>query len=174
MSNDPTKTIESEAVALIQKHLDEFSRRVAAETDTTTILLKGHLLIEYYMDHLILLLFDKAVHLSGLGFYQKTQKLKEKNCLTGDVMQCLKTLNDLRNNLAHRLDFKISFSEIDSIGFNLGRTYVMDKFSSRGKTEKDLLLSVINQIASSVFFPIFNEVLTEKKKELEQAAPSTS
>jgi hypothetical protein len=70
--------ISTEASSLIKKLVEEFESRVSSEQDTSTILLKGHLLIEYYLDHLIILLFDKDANLYNLGFYQKIKKLQEK------------------------------------------------------------------------------------------------
>ncbi len=81
-------------------------------------------------------------------------------------------MNDLRNSLAHRLDFKISFSEIDTIGFNLGREYVIKKFSNESESVRSLLLYVIDEISTSVFFPVFDEILKEKHQKTLKVNPS--
>ncbi len=171
MESDKLKKEKSKAFILIERHVAEFEKRVSNETDLTTILLKGHLLIEYYLDHVLLLLFDKEVNLNSLSFFQKVEKLKQKNCFTDDIFRSLRKLNDIRNNLAHRLDFKISFSEIDSVGFCLGKEYVLKKFEEEGEGERTLLLYVIDELTFSVFMPIFREVLqAEKKKALDKKA----
>ncbi len=171
MGPDKLKKEKSKALILVERHVAEFEKRVSNETDLTTILLKGHLLIEYYLDHVLLLLFDKEVNLNSLSFFQKIEKLKTKNCFTDDIFRSLRKLNDIRNNLAHRLDFKISFSEIDSVGFCLGKEYVLKKFEDEGGGERTLLLYVIDELTFSVFLPIFKEVLqAEKKKAMDKKA----
>ena len=57
-----------EAQRLFKKHLVDFEKNVQGN-DLATILLKGHLLIEHYLDHIMVLLFDKEAKVHSKSFH---------------------------------------------------------------------------------------------------------
>ncbi|MHB1118187.1 MAG: hypothetical protein ACYCZ7_01470, partial [Minisyncoccota bacterium] len=71
--------INEEARRLIKKQIDDFERHVA-KGDLSEILLKGHLLVEHYLDHAMLLFFDTAAKVHQKSFYEKIRELTGKNC----------------------------------------------------------------------------------------------
>lgn len=152
-----------EAHRLIKISLDDFNHHIAKETDLSIILIRGHLLVEYYLSLLILLEYDKTERIDRLGFFYKIKKMENAQTikLSQNVIQSLYKLNDLRNNLAHNLEFKISIPDIDTIGFSFGREYVLSKYKST-MSEKDLLMWVINKITGDIFYYIYAEVAKDK------------
>jgi hypothetical protein len=154
---------EQEADRLIKIVLEDFNRHVAKESDLSTILLKGHLLVEYYMDLILVLEYDTDINVDHWSFFQKIRKLDEdkKIGIERSIIHVLYKLNELRNRLAHNLDFKISIFDIDSIGLALGREYIIEKY----KTEKDvrsLTLWVIKNIVGDSFYYIYAEIAKHK------------
>jgi len=163
-------SMKEEKIRLINKVLSDFSKHVT-NGDLSEILLKGHLLIEHYLDHIMLLLFDKKAGLKKKSFYDKVSNLKDTDCFEDHeaTIECLFALNRIRNELAHRLDFEVTQSQIDTIGYNLGKDYIVRRYSKDVDTDKKkLLLWVMDQIIFMVYFPIWKNIVDEgykKKKE---------
>lgn len=166
MSEENKDTRTTESRRLIRKQLDEFSKHVSSG-DISSILLKGHLLLEYYLDHVMLLTFDKKAQLHKKSFFNKVSELKGTGCFPDHeiIISCLYSLNKVRNDLAHKLDFKLVMSQIDSIGYNLGKEYVLKRYAV-DMEERKLLIWVLDEIISAVYYPIWEKVMDyhERKK----------
>ena len=161
MDEDKEKGL-SRIEKFVRKHFKDFEQHIVQEKDLSIILLKGHLLIEYYLEHLVLLFFDKSKKVSKMGFYGKVCALREKNVFNVGVEKHLLELNDVRNSLAHRLDFQISTYEIDKIGYNMGKDYILKKLDlevGSSNSTKELLIWVISEIASDVYVPVISKVI---------------
>jgi hypothetical protein len=147
---------------LIDKVIDDFSKQLSLEKDLSIILLKGHLLIEYYLNYLIILTHDQEKRVDNLSFYEKIEILENDKCIkTRNIIPCLRQLNNVRNNLSHELNYIVSESEIDSIGFLLGKKYIFKKFDidCHNTTElRELFMWVINKVLFNVFLPIFSAI----------------
>ncbi len=162
-----TNPMEEEAIRLIRKQNEEFSKQVV-RGDLSEILLKGHLLIEYYIDHSMLLIFDKNAKVHKKSFWNKITELKNSNCFWDhDVaIGCLFSLNKVRNDLAHQLNFEVTISQIDSIGYHLGKEYILKRYSKEDSSEKDLLLWTLQHIVAMVYYPIWKAAIEAEKKKL--------
>ena len=154
--NGPAKKIRKPSIKrLFSQHSDEFQQYIEKEKDLSVILLKSHLLIEYYLDHLILLLKENHGNLRRIGFYEKLQILEKQSPFFkkpgGTMLKSLYALNNVRNNLAHQLNFEISQSELDAIGYEIGREYIIEKYKINGDRRK-LLLWLIKNITGDLYF----------------------
>jgi hypothetical protein len=154
----------SEEGRLIGVLLNDFSKHIEKETEPFVILLKGHLLLEYYLNQLLLLYSKEKIDVEKKGFFEKVTKLESINnkLFDEEVFSSLKKLNELRNRLSHSLGFKITESEIDTVGFCIGKEYVLTKYKNPSK-EDFLLKWILKYIATDVFFPIYLEVAKSEK-----------
>lgn len=75
--------------------------------------IKGHLFIEYIMYTII----EKSLHkkTGEMSFYEKIKVLYKNNLINKKEKKLLISINKVRNDIAHVLDFKISFEKL----FNL-------------------------------------------------------
>ena len=98
MNTDPLDKLEAEV-----------EHSMPLTTDFTLLILKGHLLVEAQLDRLITRMCEKPAMLdeARLSFFQKfclTVALVNEDPADDDFWQKLRTLNKLRNQLAHRLE----------------------------------------------------------------------
>jgi hypothetical protein len=159
---------------LAHRFLNDFEFRIKRETDISVILLKGHLLIEYYLDQIILLFFDKEKDLRKLSFFEKIRIVEERKIFdkTGwvvdNIIKKLYAINNVRNNLAHDLGFTITESELDSIGYTFGREYVLKKFADSNDDKPQLnniLIWMIRKISQELYLEMSAEIMTSELKE---------
>ncbi|MBP6859089.1 MAG: hypothetical protein KBC69_00485 [Candidatus Magasanikbacteria bacterium] len=149
---------------MVDRMVAKFSKEVAKEKDLAIILLKGHLLIEYYLNHVILYWDDKA-RVDGKSFFEKVNLIESKKIFQDNTTVSLHALNKVRNDLSHKLDFSISESEIDRIGFHLGKIYIVEKFKNNPENEnylQRLLMLVLIKLLTKVCLPLFVKMEEEK------------
>lgn len=102
-----------------------FSRACKKSHDPAYMIIRVHLLTEYYLERLIGLLLsrgDRVIDDGSLTYYQKLILANSFDILSDKTIQCLKGLNKIRNRCAHEIDKAISMSEVELIGRPLGRT----------------------------------------------------
>lgn len=152
---------------LVDKLTEDFNDRVKSESDPSYLLLKGHLLIENILQE-TLAVFDcqKTGRIDRISFHEKTNFLKNlqeyKDEIKG-VSPLLYSLNEVRNDLAHNLDFKISESDVNKIGINLGSKYIIKKYEIGHKNVKEILLFCLNEIVYLLGFIIYSKMKQIKK-----------
>jgi len=153
----------AEADRLIQVLIRDFSQHIEKETEPFVILLKGHLLLEYYLNQVILLSTTGVKNVERKGFYEKVFLVEttDKNIFKTKTFNSLKKLNELRNRLSHTLNFKITPSEIDPVGFCFEKEYVLKKYNNPDD-EAFLLKWVLMKIAQDVFYSIYAEISKSK------------
>lgn len=148
--------IKEESKRLLDKQFDDFFKYIT-KGDSSAILLKGHLLVEHYLDHAMLLILDKDAKVYKKSFYSKIFELKSKDCFWEHsvAIDCLSALNKVRNELAHRLDlnFNVTLSQIDIIGYPLGKEYIIKRYVEN-LDEKELLLWTLKEVIMMVYYPI--------------------
>ncbi len=152
-----------EASRLIKVLFEDFSKHIEQEKEPFVILLKGHLLLEYYLNQIVLLYVKDARDVEKKGFFGKVSMLEstDKQLFKQEIFDSLKRLNELRNRLSHSLNFKITESEIDMVGFCFGKSYVLTKYKNP-KNKEFLLKWVLKEMAKNVFYPIYAEVARSK------------
>lgn len=154
---------EIEAKRLIDVLFEDFSKHIKEEKELFIIFLKGHLLLEYYLNQTILLYIKDIKNVERKGFFDKVSLLESfnKNLFEQETFSALKKLNELRNRLSHSLNFKITESEIDTVGFCIGRKYVLTKYKNH-KSEEALLKWILLEIAQDIIYTIYSEIAKSK------------
>lgn len=119
-----------------------FIKTAGIELDPVLMVLKAHLLAEYYLDQLIALEIPRGDVIvdRGFSFSQKLTILKSLNITKNDILDLLDALNQLRNRCAHDMEYAISEADIDRIGLPQGKSYFELKEEYTGKkTIRELL-----------------------------------
>jgi hypothetical protein len=90
----PTKEdpLLKETSRLIQVLLGDFSKHIDKEEVIFVILLKGHLLLEYYLNQVLLLYSMEKIDVEKKGFFEKVAKLESinKNLFKEETFNALK------------------------------------------------------------------------------------
>jgi len=117
-----------------------FMKTAGPDLDPVFMILKSHLLAEYYIDQFIALGIPRGdiILNKGFSFSQKLTILESLNIAEKNIIDSLGALNRLRNRCTHDMDYKISESDIDKIGFLQGKSYFNDK-EYLGYDQKNLL-----------------------------------
>ena len=86
--------------------------------DTISLVVTGHLLVEYWLDWLIKTktprpkrLFDSA----RLTFSQKLYLAESLGILSDELFEATRVLNNIRNNFSHDLDYQISKKDLNAL-----------------------------------------------------------
>lgn len=139
----------------IKKYFDPGFKRfmtiAGPDLDPVLMVLRAHLLAEYYIDQLICLEIPRGDIIldKGFSFFQKLTILKSLDITKEKLVDCLEALNKLRNRCAHDMEYAISETDIDKIGLPQGKYYFEDKEKYPiNKNRKTLLhLTLIGIIA---------------------------
>lgn len=131
------------------------------------IVLRGHLVSEQYIERFIrlfLLKADRILQKGRLSYSQKLDLLESFGILDDDLIACHRELNKLRNRMAHRLEYAVTMKDIDSIGNQMGKTYLEEK-AKRGDDLKNLLCTVIGYICGGLaHYVVEYEKFSEEKR----------
>jgi hypothetical protein len=146
MTHTPQNNISLEDISE-DPDFKRFWKSVSQNSDPVTMLLRCHLLAEFYLDSLITLAMPRGdiVIDSRLQFYDKLIIVEGLDTLPKSVTDALKRLNSLRNSCSHVLDYDITERDIDKIGFPFGDEYIKDQ-KIAGTNKRELLHSVLMSI----------------------------
>ncbi len=89
----------------------QFVLKARIHDDEASIILKGHLLVEYLLNRII----DTKLNISKrktATFTKKVNMLYDKGLLTNPLHENIKRLNLFRNKLAHQLDYSIDSKDM--------------------------------------------------------------
>ncbi len=91
--------------------------------------LKATLLIEKYIDDLIVVSFKRGDRILQSRFYllDKVMVLHSAEILPEKIVTSIKQINNLRNKFAHELNYSITERDVDLIGLPLGKRYLTMK-----------------------------------------------
>ncbi len=105
---------------------EKFINAADLKHDEVTIVLRSHLLVEYYLDQIILLNIPRGDVLldQKFSFIQKTYIVESLEVLPERLINSVKNLNSIRNRCSHDLDYKISEVDVDKIGMPFGKSYL--------------------------------------------------
>ena len=107
-----------------EDHYEEFMRAVPGEE--LTMILRVHLLTEYFLERVIVLSLpfgDRLLKDSRFTYVQKLSLVRSFGMLRDDLHCGLKKLNKVRNDCAHVRNREITEKDLDSIGQCLGENY---------------------------------------------------
>lgn len=118
-----------------------YLRAISRQPDSVLVILRSHLLAEYYLDKIILLKLSRGdiIIENNFSFWQKLIVVKSLGVLPDYLIDSLKNLNKVRNDCSHVLEYKISERDIDRIGRPFTDEYL--KLKSEHLDNIDTLLS---------------------------------
>lgn len=103
---------------------------IEGHSKDVAIILRCHLLAEYFLDQIILITLlrgDLIITDGHLTFTNKLLLVKSLNVVNDDVLTSIKHLSTVRNNCSHQMDYNISEADIDLIGRPFGKEYSKSK-----------------------------------------------
>lgn len=162
------KSIETlELDGIIDKQLERFEsdtkKHLPSSLDTTSLLLKGHLLSEYHLG-ILLVLFGENHDILEKTFFEKINRCQVMKILDERNIGSLIRLNKLRNRMAHELEYVISESDVDFIGMIFGKEYVIEKLESVGTEKRSKLLYwVLDKNLRGILVKTISKLYEEKK-----------
>lgn len=151
----------------ISKHLkvlrDKLTRFLSPETPPDVLIIKAHLICEYYINQILILKELCSVReINKLGFYDKLKKVRENfGPEYNDNFNAAATLNKLRNKVGHELEYTLSESDVDELGFYRGKEYVLEKYDIQELNE--LLNNNLTFTVIGLSLIVFRLVETEKR-----------
>ena len=116
----------------------KFYEAIKGHSKDVSIILKCHLLAEYFLDQLILICLprgDIIIDKRDYSFATKLTIVQALNVLTDELVTSLRNLNKVRNNCSHQMDYEITENDIDLIGRPFGKEHSRTKQKFRKKRE---------------------------------------
>lgn len=153
---------------LIDRLMGDFLNRVGKETDAANLLLKGHLLVENLLTE-ILAAYDVGKNVRRLSFHEKIKLLGETKCssdtevLIKGVIPVLRSINELRNNLAHEFNFVVTMDDVNKIGIHFGSTFILKKYETNHADVHANLLFCLDLLTYDLGLLLYTRI-TELKK----------
>jgi hypothetical protein len=107
---------DEEFIALSGSAIEQTLHKLLPLSDTISLVVTGHLLIEYWLDWLIKLviphpeiLFESA----RLTFLQKLNLAEALGLLSKKYADAIRILNNIRNHFSHNLEYKVSTKDLN-------------------------------------------------------------
>jgi hypothetical protein len=118
--------------------------KVASTSDLVAMVLKTHLLAEYYIDQIIIMSIPRGdlITSARFTFSNKLLILKSLQILDNSDIDALHGLNSLRNDCSHVLNYKICEKDVDILGkpYGLNHIELKDKYPTDMKRLLNLSL----------------------------------
>lgn len=101
-----------------QSYLNKYIYKVRflnpSNIDDTLLLLRGHLAIEYFINTIfnLKLIRGKKDLTEGLNFDKKLRLVNSMDLINSDVYASIKSLNKLRNKIAHEFEYRVSNEDL--------------------------------------------------------------
>ena len=160
-----TSSADSEVTRHFKPLNEKIEKFLSAEKPADVLIVKSHLICEYYLNQ-ILILKDlcSAREIDKLDFFEKANKALDLNDVNQkNIYDRLLRLNKLRNKIGHELEYELSESDVDGLGYYLGKSYVIDKYEYSNL--KKLLLRVLIVIVIDVSLLVLDLISEIKKKQ---------
>ncbi len=152
----------------ISKHVKMAKAKIVKflprESPSDVLIIKSHLICEYYINQ-ILILKDicSAKQINKLTFYDKLQKsfnLDDKD--QRKMFERIERLNKLRNKVGHELEYILSESDVDNLGYIVGKEYILEKYDF--ETLSDLLRNTLLLLVIDLSFFVYEAVMLENRQ----------
>lgn len=154
---------------------EKFEANVKYESNDEVVILKSHLVVEYYLNQILALFSESRNKIDKLDFYEKVdeiekvEKLKKEGYIKPETFASVRALNKVRNEMGHELDFKFTEHHVDKVGFPLGEDYILKKFQNK-LNPKALFLYVMFCVVQALYTPIAMEVAMNKIEEIKKVS----
>jgi hypothetical protein len=145
------KISESDEIIKKEDELDpdflKFTKTILPDSDPVSMILKCHLLAEFYLDRLINIMMPRGdiITESRFQFSEKLKIIDALDILNKKIIDSLGKLNSIRNDCSHVLDYIISETDIEKLGMCFRDDYLIDK-KQHGSDQKKLLRMVLMSI----------------------------
>jgi hypothetical protein len=161
---DIEKRVKEEVAKHVRVLKEKIYKFLSEEKPPDVLIIKSHLICEYYINQILIVKdISKAKELNKLSFFDKVNKaLNIEKPNQKNIHEKLIGLNKLRNKVGHELEYILSESDVDSLGYLTGKEYVLDKYDF-DKIEK-LLRNTLIMIVIDVSMLLFDFVSEEKIK----------
>lgn len=138
--------------------VEKFKRDMKSD-DTMTIIVRAHLHLEHVIIQLIVesLVHPDAIALGKLSFPSKCDLAIALGLIPRNWRTAIIGINEVRNRVAHRLDFSFSLDDEKKIKRSMPSGYIAAVQFELGKKEED-----INVTDILLHFPIFVDYLRQK------------
>ncbi len=147
-------------------HVDDLIKKInlylGSEKSADILIIKSHLICEYYMNQLLILReICSAKKLERWNFYEKIKKtLNLNNEAEKLTFNYVNQLTKLRNKVGHKLEYTLSESDVDSLGYIQGKDYILNKYEI--ETDIERLRNILTTIIINVALLLINTVISEK------------
>lgn len=122
-----------------QEFVEKASKYISVSATEEIMILRAQLLTEYYLNSLLVCLLepDEGYYFSSdrIRFADKMKKLRELKILPTSEVEAIQRLNRLRNKFGHDINYQVSESDLDYLGFCFGKEYLSEKYKLDGKGE---------------------------------------
>lgn len=155
-------------INLVDKIVKDFGQTIAKESDPSNILLKGQLFVENLADELLVIFdinpnrktFSKKIEcLNGIKAGEYLDKKIKR------IVRSLYAINEVRNNLAHNLNFKPDESSVNRIGITLGREFILKKYEVGYEEVSINLIFCLQRVSSELGSSIYIKAKEIKREE---------
>ncbi len=130
---------------------EKFIKAASTNLDPTLMLLKFHLLSEYYLEQIInhfLRRGDVITSQKNFTYNHKLMIVKSFDIIPGNIVACLEKLNAVRNKCSHEINYTVTESDVDFIGNPLNTIYF--KLKREHQNLKELLHWLFGRIDVSL------------------------
>lgn len=161
---EPKKITESEATKHIRVLRGKIDKFLSKEKPSDVLIIKSHLICEYYINQILIVKgVCVAKEINKLTFFDKVNKSFDTNVPEQkNIHEKMIGLNKLRNKVGHELEYILSESDVDTLGYITGKEYVLEKYDY--PEIEDLLRNTLVMIVIDISMHLFQIISTEKTK----------
>jgi len=113
----------------LNKEFDKVDKAIQSQPRETILILQAHLFAENFIDEIICTLLKRGDILmeNNFTFFQKLSIIQALDIMEPHLIDVLKRLNKCRNNISHKLQYKLTERDVDLIGLPFGERYTKFK-----------------------------------------------
>ena len=156
----------------IKDLIQKINKFLSDEKPSDILIIKAHLLCEYYINQILILRETCSVKdIESLTFNEKIQKAFNLNDKDEKlIFDYTNRLNKLRNKVGHELEYSLSESDVDSLGYIQGKEYILEKYDY--ETDIERLRTILRLIVIQTALLLIGSVKKEKaSKETVKISP---
>ena len=123
----------------------EFVMSHGKHADSLTIILKGHLIVEYLLDKIISDKFNKPDRILKYSFHKKLEILYSLGFIPKYLFLNIENLNNIRNKYSHDFRYALHIKEFKVYDINkkLLESKKLKKYSMRSNTKSFCVLIIL-------------------------------
>lgn len=134
---------------------NKFVKAASRELDPVSIVLRLHLLAEFFLDQIIIAKLSRGdLLVDHFTFIQKLRIVDSFSVLEHKEVDSLRNLNTVRNRCSHDLDYQLTESDIDRIGRPFGKQYA-DIKTENHENIKNLLINTLQVVIIDINLAAF-------------------